>query len=95
MRAALVKEYGVPCTWETIRYRAFPSVEALASAGVIGLRECKLSTRKADYILEVARSIHEGYLDLKVYETFKLRNLRLRLWTYEELDTGQLTGSLF
>jgi DNA-3-methyladenine glycosylase II len=60
----------VPFTWENITYRAFQSVEVLASAGVICLRECKLSTRKAEYILEVARSIHEGYLDLE-----GLRNL--------------------
>lgn len=70
VRAALVREYGVPITWENITFHAFPSAEALASAGVIGLRKCKLSTRKAEYILEVARSIHEGYLDLE-----GLRNL--------------------
>ena len=65
VRAALVERYGTPITWEDVTYHAFPSLEALAAAGVEGLWECKLSTRKAEYIWEVAQSVQEGRLDLE------------------------------
>ena len=63
--AALVERYGTPITWDGVTYQAFPSVEALAAAGMRGLRQCKFSARKAEYIWEVARSVQEGRLDLE------------------------------
>lgn len=44
-------------------YYTFPSPEAFIEVGVEGLRELKLSARKAEYIVEIASLAQEGVLD--------------------------------
>jgi DNA-3-methyladenine glycosylase II len=65
VRAALVLRYGYPITWNGITYHAFPTPKSLARAGIKGLRNCNLSRRKAEYILEIAQAIEAGVLDLE------------------------------
>ena len=63
-RARLVRRYGTPlaCDGETVY--AFPSATALARARIAGLRTMQFSTRKAEYVRDVARAIAAGTLDL-------------------------------
>ncbi len=60
IRERVVERYGdrVGDLW------AFPSEEALAAASIEDLKACGLSTRKAEYIIGLARRIVEGSLDL-------------------------------
>ena len=79
-------------------YYAFPTPEALLSAGMEGLREAKLSGRKAEYILAIASEAMAGSLeppapnglsDAEMEERF----LRLRgvgKWTWHWLQIRAL-----
>lgn len=49
-------------------YYAFPRPEDLAGASVESLRSLGFSSRKAEYILAIARSVVEGELDLESLE---------------------------
>ena len=46
-------------------FTPFPRPEALVTAGVAGLRAIKFSTRKSEYIVEIARGVAKGSLDLE------------------------------
>ncbi len=65
IRALLVQEYGRPVVVEGESYNLFPTPAALAEAGVPGLRGVKLSTRKSEYIVELASKVASGELDLE------------------------------
>lgn len=65
IRALLVQEYGQPMVIDGASYNLFPTPQALAEAGVPGLRAVKLSTRKAEYITELASRVASGELDLE------------------------------
>ncbi|HEV8616771.1 MAG TPA: hypothetical protein VGU22_14870 [Methylomirabilota bacterium] len=64
-RARLVRRFGTPVALGggTIVY-AFPEAEALARARVRDFRAMKYSTRKAEYIRDLARAVVDGALDL-------------------------------
>ena len=66
IRSLLIQEYGRHVTIDGQVYHLFPTPEALASAGVPGLRNIKLSTRKAAYIADLASKVASGELDLEV-----------------------------
>ncbi|MDJ0269148.1 MAG: hypothetical protein NXY59_01105 [Aigarchaeota archaeon] len=59
--AEIVKRFGEKLTVNGVDYYDFPTAEALANAGVDGLRSCKLSRQKARYIHELAKAAIEGY----------------------------------
>jgi DNA-3-methyladenine glycosylase II len=63
-RARLVRRFGtpVPVGHETVW--AFPEPARLATARVRSLRALKYSTRKAEYIRDLARAVVSGALDL-------------------------------
>ena len=65
IRALLVQEFGRPVVIDGESYNLLPTPEALADAGVPGLRAVKLSTRKAEYIVELASRVASGELDLE------------------------------
>ena len=65
IRALLVQEYGRPVVIDGESYNLFPTPEALVEAGVPGLRAVKLSTRKAEYIVELASRLASGELNLE------------------------------
>jgi len=48
-----------------VSYHAFPPPETLVSAGVEGLRAVKLSTRKSQYIVDIAAGMASGELNLE------------------------------
>jgi DNA-3-methyladenine glycosylase II len=90
-RARLVRRYGTPVEIDGETVWAFPDAAALGRARVAELRALQFSTRKAEYVREVARAGLEGALDLDrfaaasnvaVIET--LTGLRgLGVWTAE------------
>ena len=61
----LLQNYGQTLTHEGRAYHAFPTPTAILADGIPGLRAIKLSTRKAEYILDVAAAIADGSLDLE------------------------------
>ena len=50
----LLERYGTTMTHDGRTYHAFPTPESLLPKGIPGLRNIKLSNRKAEYILDVA-----------------------------------------
>jgi DNA-3-methyladenine glycosylase II len=63
-RARLVRRYGRPVIVGRATLWAFPDAVALAKAKVREMRALKYSTRKAEYIRDLARAVVAGTLDL-------------------------------
>jgi DNA-3-methyladenine glycosylase II len=63
-RARLVRRFGEPVSFDGVTVYAFPVPEALAGARPGVLRQMQFSTRKAEYIIGLAREVAEGRLDL-------------------------------
>jgi DNA-3-methyladenine glycosylase II len=64
-RARLVRRYGTPVKVGRETIWAFPEAARLARARVSELRALKYSTRKAEYIRDLAQVVVEGRLDLE------------------------------
>ena len=64
LRELLIETYGGRMTIAGAEYRAFPQPDAVAAAGVDGLRAIKFSGRKAEYICDISRLVASGELDL-------------------------------
>jgi DNA-3-methyladenine glycosylase II len=69
-RARLVRRYGTPVRTGRAEVWAFPDAAALADARVRDLRALKYSTRKAEYIRDLARAVLAGRLDLDALGTW-------------------------
>jgi DNA-3-methyladenine glycosylase II len=65
LRALLMESYGESLTVDGVTYYAFPRPEALAAAGVEGLRDKKNSGRKSEYIAGIAEKLAAGDIDLE------------------------------
>jgi DNA-3-methyladenine glycosylase II len=63
-RARLVRRWGTPVPVAGVDVYAFPDAAALAGARLRELRALKYSTRKAEYIRDLARAVAAGALDL-------------------------------
>jgi DNA-3-methyladenine glycosylase II len=63
-RARLVRRFGTPVKVGRETVWAFPEAARLAQASVRELRALKYSTRKAEYIRDLARAVVAGTLDL-------------------------------
>jgi len=61
----LIKGFGERLTLDKGVYYAFPTPQQLASASTHGIRECGLSQKKAEYIIDISRMIDDGKLDLE------------------------------
>jgi len=64
-RARLVRRYGTPVRMGLQTVWAFPEAARLARARPRELRTLKYSTRKAEYIRDLARAIVAGAIDLE------------------------------
>jgi DNA-3-methyladenine glycosylase II len=64
-RARLVRRFGTPVPFAGTTLYAFPGAAALARARVSELRAMQFSTRKAEYIRDLARAMAAGALDLQ------------------------------
>lgn len=63
-RARLVRRFGTPVRFAGRTLWAFPDAASLARARVRELRALKYSTRKGEYIRDLARAVAAGALDL-------------------------------
>lgn len=61
----LIQTFGPSMQARGTTYKTFPRPEVLVAAGLDGLRSTKLSTRKAEYILEITRRVTSKELDLE------------------------------
>jgi DNA-3-methyladenine glycosylase II len=61
----MIKTFGDQLKVENQTYYAFPTPQKLASLTKDQLRECGLSFRKAEYIVDLSNQIVEGKLDLE------------------------------
>jgi DNA-3-methyladenine glycosylase II len=68
-RARLVRRYGTAVAFGGATLWAFPEATALAGARVRELRALKYSTRKAEYIRDLARAVVAGTLDVDALAT--------------------------
>jgi DNA-3-methyladenine glycosylase II len=64
LRARLIRRYGEPVLIGGQTVYAFPEARVLARLRVTSLRAMQFSTRKAEYIRDVARAVTAGRLDL-------------------------------
>ena len=65
VRTLLIETYGDSLEVDGKTYFAFPTPGVLLEAGIDGLRKMKLSQRKAEYVLGIAKELEEGTLDLE------------------------------
>jgi DNA-3-methyladenine glycosylase II len=63
-RARLVRRFGTPHEVGGVTVHAFPPPAAVAGADVATLRAMQFSTRKAEYLIDLARALADGRLDL-------------------------------
>jgi len=65
LRTLLIETYGSSLEGGGCVRHAFPPAEVLATADVSGLRAIKFSTRKSEYIVDIAARVASGELDLE------------------------------
>jgi len=63
-RARLIRRFGSPHEVGGVTVYAFPAPAAVAEADVATLRAMQFSTRKAEYLIDLARVLADGRLDL-------------------------------
>jgi DNA-3-methyladenine glycosylase II len=66
----LIKAFGDSLSLNQEVYYVYPTPKKLASANIKKLRGCGLSTRKAQYIIEISKMIARGNLDLESYKDY-------------------------
>jgi DNA-3-methyladenine glycosylase II len=92
-RARLVRRYGTPVRLGRAEVWAFPDAGALARARVRELRALKYSTRKAEYIRDLARAVVAGTLDIDGLEAAPNADVIARLTALRGL--GRWTADWF
>jgi DNA-3-methyladenine glycosylase II len=92
-RARLVRRYGTPVRVGRETVWAFPQAARLAQARPRELRALKYSTRKAEYIRDLARAIVAGTLDLEAVCAEPTENVIARLTDLRGL--GRWTADWF
>lgn len=65
LRTSLIRTYGRPLEVSGVTYHAFPGPEAMAASGAEELRSIKISTGKAESILDISSRVASGDLDLE------------------------------
>jgi DNA-3-methyladenine glycosylase II len=65
LRTLLIETFGSELEILGNVYRCFPRADDLAAVGTDGLRAVKLSTRKAQHIIDISSAIISGRLDLE------------------------------
>ncbi|MCA1029583.1 DNA-3-methyladenine glycosylase [Bacillus timonensis] len=84
LKRRFVEAYGEKMVYEDERYYLFPSPEIISTIEVEDLKKLQISTRKAEYIIGVAKAFQEGTLkktDItfeKDYEALKSQFVALR-----------------
>ena len=92
-RARLVRRYGEPVRAGSTTVWAFPEARALAGARVRELRALKYSTRKGEYIRDLARAMVAGTLDVDALASAPSEDVITRLTALRGL--GRWTADWF
>lgn len=92
-RARLVRRFGEPFVFDGVTVYRFPSAATLAAVEVGPLRAMQFSTRKAEYIIGLARAIADGRLDLTALTTAPDDEVIARLTTLRGI--GRWTAEWF
>src|SRR6267142_3665801 len=92
-RARLVRRYGTPVRIGRSTVWAFPEAARLARARPRELRALKYSTRKAEYIRDLARAVVAGALDLEAISAAPTETVIARLTALRGL--GRWTADWF
>jgi len=61
----LIEQYGTTIKYQGVTLPVFPTPSQLAKATIEELRELQFSQRKAEYIIEVAKGVTNGDIDLE------------------------------
>jgi DNA-3-methyladenine glycosylase II len=69
LRRLLIENYGPVIKVDGAPYYGFPRPETLAGIDLSALRNIKLSTRKAEYIIDISRDVASGKLNLERLRT--------------------------
>lgn len=70
LETKIIKTFGDILRLAGREYFAYPTPKKLASADIKQLRSCGLSTRKAEYLIEISRLMRDGKLNLESYKNF-------------------------
>jgi DNA-3-methyladenine glycosylase II len=65
LRRSLIETYGAVMEVDGITYHDFPRPETLAETSISALRNVKVSTRKAEYIINISRDVASGKLNFE------------------------------
>jgi DNA-3-methyladenine glycosylase II len=66
----VVKTFGDILKLDDREYFAYPTPKRLSSANIKQLRSCGLSTKKAEYLIEISKLIRDGKLNLEDYRNY-------------------------
>ncbi len=69
LKRRLTETYGEKICHQQVDFYIFPKVEMIASLTVEELKNLQFSTRKAGYLIEIARHFSEGLLSKKMLES--------------------------
>lgn len=92
-RARLVRRYGTPVTFDGVTVYAFPTPAVVARARRATLRGMQFSARKAEYIVDLARALATGALDLEALAALPAADVVARLTRLRGL--GRWTAEWF
>jgi DNA-3-methyladenine glycosylase II len=74
LQKRMIRTFGDAVKINENLYYAFPTAKILASATIEQLRSCGLSTRKAEYVKDIATLVSNDQLDLEAFTTYKDTN---------------------
>jgi len=66
----IIKKFGAILHLDGENYYEYPTPQALAAASVEELRQCGLSQRKTEYIIEFSKLIADGKLNLEKFKKY-------------------------
>lgn len=92
-RSRLIRRFGEPVTIKGEVVYAFPSPKRLSHATVRELRRMQFSTRKAEYIIGLARLVARGVLDFD--RLARLPNEQAIAWLTQVRGFGRWTAEWF
>ncbi|RLI35156.1 hypothetical protein DRO53_01930 [Candidatus Bathyarchaeota archaeon] len=93
LTANLVERFGRHVCFQGLKVYGFPTPERLAEASIGQLKECGLSSRKAEYIREIAVKTVKGEIDLQSLQGKSVNEVMEVLTSLK--GVGRWTAELF
>jgi DNA-3-methyladenine glycosylase II len=79
LKRRFVEAFGESLEWDGRAYRIFPSCERIARLTPADLASCKLSARKSEYLIGIARRMADGQLSKDMLLNISLKEAEKRL----------------